>query len=268
MTLLNRASWVGVVAALSLVACVGRAAAPGTATASSTFVAGALNLQATIGVTSASVVCPPEAPAGAVECRARTGTARVPGLGSISEIYLWSYGAGLPPCPSTLVTPLATTGRLVVAGKGELHFALAQGARCVDQEPVRNEPQDFTITGGTGPYQGALGSGRVEPVLSAGVGSERWTGTISVPGFELDVTSPTLSGATSKTVRAPRGARSVRVTYKVMASDNADGEVPVSCEPRSGRRFPIGRTVVRCSATDSSANTGSASFRITVRNAK
>ncbi len=266
--LLNRASCGGVVAVLALVAGVGGAAAPGTATASSTLVAGAVTLQATTGVTSTSVVCPPDAPAGAIECRARTGTARISGLGSVSEIYHWSYGAGTPPCPSTLVRPLATTGRFVVAGKGELHFAIAQGARCVDAEPVRNEPQDFTITGGTGVYQGASGNGKVEPALSAGVGSEKWTGQIAVPGLEFDLTPPQLSGATSKTVRAPRGAKRVRVTYKVTASDNADGDVLLTCEPRSGSRFPIGRTVVRCSATDSSANTGNTSFRITVKNAK
>jgi hypothetical protein len=166
------------------------------------------------------------------------------------------------------VRPLASTGRLVVAGKGELHFALAQGARCVDAEPVRNEPQDFTIIGGTGPYEAASGNGKVEPVLGGGVGSEKWTGTLVARNLEFDVTPPKLSGATSKTVRAPRGARSVRVTYKVTASDNADGQVPVTCEPRSGGRFPIGRTVVRCSATDSSANTGNTSFRLTVRKAK
>ena len=266
--LLNRASWLGVVAALALIAGVSRAAAPGTAMASAAFVAGTLTLQATIGLISTSVVCPPEAPAGAVECRARTGTARVSGLGSVSEIYLWSYGGGSPPCPSSLVRPLAATGRLVVAGKGELHFARAQGARCVDVEPVRNEPQDFTITGGTGPYQGASGKGKVEPVLGGGVGSEKWTGTLDVPNLEFDVTPPTLSGATSKTVRAPRGAKRARVTYEVTASDNVDGQVRVICEPRSGGRFPIGRTVVRCSATDSSANTGNTSFRITVMKAR
>jgi HYR domain len=263
--LLERASWVGVMVALALAAGVSGAAAPGTATASATFVAGALNLQATIGLTSTPVVCPPDAPAGAAECRARTGTARVSGLGSVSEIYLWAYGAGSPPCPSGLLRPLATSGRLVVAGKGELHFALAQGARCVELEPVRNEPQDFTITGGTGTYQGASGSGKVEPAVSAGVGSERWTGRIAVPALEFDVTPPTLSGATSKIVRAPRGAKRARVTYRVTASDDADGQVPATCNPRSGSRFPVGRTVVRCSATDSSANTANAAFRIIVR---
>jgi HYR domain len=257
---LQRASWVGVAVALALVAGVSRGAAPSTATASATFVAASLNLQATLQLTSAGVTCPPEAPSGAIECRARTGSGSIPGLGGVSETYLWSYGVGSPPCPSSLVKPLATTGRLVVAGKGEINFALAQGARCVDVEPVRNQPQDFTITGGTGSYLGASGSGNVLRAF----GFERWTGTIVVPEREFDVTPPTLSGATSKTVRAPKGAKRVRVTYKVTASDNADGQVPVTCEPRSGSRFRVGRTVVRCSATDSSANTANASFRIIV----
>ena len=82
------------------------------------------------------------------------------------------------------------------------------------------------------------------------------------------MTPPTLSGATSKTVRAPRGVNRVRVTYKVTATDDADGQVPATCRPGSGSRFPVGRTVVRCSATDSSANTASASFRITVRRSR
>ena len=133
----------------------------------------------------------------------------------------------------------------------------------------QNEPQDFTITGGTGTYQGASGSGKVgERALGGGGGEETWTGTLVVPGLEFDVTPPTLSGATSKTVRAPRGAKRVRVTYKVTASDNADSQVPVTCNPRSGSRFPIGRTIVRCSATDSSGNTANAAFRITVRRSR
>jgi hypothetical protein len=166
------------------------------------------------------------------------------------------------------VKPLATSGRLVVAGKGELHFSLAEGVRCVEIEPVRNEPQNFLITGGTGSYQGASGSGTLERSLSGGVGSETWTGTVVAPSVEFDVTPPTLSGATSKTVRAPKGATRVRVRYRVTASDNADSQVPVTCTPRSGSRFRIGRTIVRCSATDSSGNTGKASFRVIVRAAR
>ena len=168
--LFNWPSRVGVVAALALVAGVSGA------TASTTFVAGVLNLQGTLRLISTGVVCPPEAPSGAIECRARTGSGTIPGLGVVSETYLWSYGAGSPTCPATLVKPLATTGRLVVAGKGEINFVLAQGVRCVDVDPVRNQPQDFTIIGGTGSYQGASGSGNVQPAVGGGVGFETWTG--------------------------------------------------------------------------------------------
>ena len=264
--LLKRASCVGVAVSLALVAGVSRATAPETATASAPLATGTLSLQATQRVLSPLVPCAPQAPPDAVdECRSRTGSGSMSGLGDVSAKYFWSYGPGSPPCPSPLFRPNATTGRLVVAGKGDLHFTLAQGAQCVGDFP-QNEPQDFTITGGTGTYQGASGSGKVgERLLGGGVGRETWTGTLDVPGLEFDVTRPTLSGATSKTLRAPSGAKRVRVTYKVTASDNADAQVPVTCAPRSGSRFPIGRTIVKCSATDSSGNTASASFRITVR---
>src|SRR5262249_42306892 len=39
------------------------------------------------------------------------------------------------------------------------------------------------------------------------------------------------------------------------ATDNVDGNVPVSCTPAPGSGFPIGPTTVDCSATDSSHNT-------------
>jgi hypothetical protein len=47
--------------------------------------------------------------------------------------------------------------------------------------------------------------------------------------------------------------------------DGVDGAVPVSCQPRPGRRFPLGKTIVRCAATDSSGNTATAGFTVTVK---
>jgi len=228
---------------------------------------GILNLRGTLRVTSTPVPCPPDQPAdNTTDCRTRTGAGLVPGLGIVSEAYVWSYRMGPPTCPSDFLgTPLKTTARLVVAGKGEIHLALRDGERCIDQEPMRNEPQDFTITGGTGSYEDASGSGRVERSLGGGVGAETWSATLEVAGLEFDVTPPTLNGATSKTVRAPRGAKRVRVTYAVSARDDVDGAVPVSCFPRSGSRFDSGRTDVVCSATDASANTQTARFTITVK---
>jgi hypothetical protein len=266
MTLRRRALLVSASVAVALVAEERDAFAPTSATASPTAAVGTLDFQARFKMISTGVPCPPEAPSvGLVQCFKRAGTGSVPGLGGVSIEYVWSFGLGAPTCPSELAKPLATTGRLIVAGKGELYFALAPGAQCVNVEPVRNEPQDFTFTGGSGAYQSASGAGAAARALGGGVGAETWTGTLTVPRVELDVTPPELIGARSRTVRAATGTRRVRVTYNVTASDDKDGVVPVTCKPLSGSRFPVGRTVVRCSAADSSANTSSASFTVTVR---
>ena len=79
------------------------------------------------------------------------------------------------------------------------------------------------------------------------------------------MTKPTLFGARSKTVRAARGAKTARVTFTVTARDAVDGARPVRCSRRSGTRFKLGRTIVSCSAADTSGNVAAARFAIVVR---
>jgi hypothetical protein len=202
------------------------------------------------------------------DCAGRTFQGPFPGLGQVEG----RYNFPMHDCGQLSYRALAYPIRLTVVGKGEIHVAVAEAAACVSN--VVSQAQTFTVTGGTGSYAGASGSGTLTRTVGplngshGRAGTETWTGTLEVPGFDFDVTPPTFSGATSKTVRARKGAKRVRVTYKVTATDNADGAVPVSCLPRSGTRFPVGRTVVKCSAMDSSANTGNASFRVTVRPAR
>lgn len=131
---------------------------------------------------------------------------------------------------------------------------------------------DFTVKEGSGAYTGASGSGRLETkgtAGGAGSGTTRSTitGTVNAPGHEFDLKAPVLVGAKSKTVRASRTAKRVRVRFAVTGRDDVDGSTRVACEPRSGSRFKIGRTKVRCSSTDSSANTATATFTVTVRRA-
>jgi hypothetical protein len=227
--------------------------------------AASLDLHATFGLVSDGAPCPAGLPPGS-DCRARTGQGVVPGLGDVKEEYTWVFAIGPPTCAGALAKPLATTGRLVVAGKGEIAFALADGAQCGEVEPVRNEPQDLTFTGGTGTFAGASGSGKLEArSILGGEGTETLTGTLAVPRLEFDLTPPSLSGATSKTVRVPKKAKNARMTFKVTATDAVDGAVPVMCQPKSGSRFKVGRTSVNCEATDSSANTAKASLTVTVK---
>ena len=99
-------------------------------------------------------------------------------------------------------------------------------------------------------------------------GTETWTGTLTVQGLDFDVTRPTITGAANKVVRAKRGAKTARVAFSVTAQDDRDGALPTSCTPRSGSTFKPGRTRVSCSATDTSANTATAVFTVTVRKAR
>jgi hypothetical protein len=219
--------------------------------------AGSLDFQVNYPLVSTSVACPADVPPDTTECRALTVQPNypTPGLGAVSEsTYTVPLGLGPPTCPADLGKPLATTGRLIVAGKGAITFALSEGARCVDPEEAWEEPQEFTITGGTGPFVTASGGGTLVRYEDEFVGGyyETWTGTLTVPGLRL--TLPKLSGAVSKTVRAPKGAKSARVTFEVTATDDERADVSVSCWPRSGSRFPVGETWVLCAATDSSGN--------------
>src|SRR4051794_30583023 len=222
---------------------------------------GSLTFEAVLGMTSRPGPCPPGSPPEADLCAARTGSGTVRGLGKVSETYTFFVREG----DCDLV--FETTVRLEVAGKGELQLAADRyRGECISSS--LNLSRAFTITGGSGIYAGASGAGTVShqalATPSGSAGRDAWTGTLSVPGREFDVTPPTLSGAVSKTVRARRASKTVRVTYRVTASDAVDGSVPVSCQPRSGSRFRIGRTPVNCSATDTSANAKAGRFRVTV----
>ena len=243
------------------------AAGAATATGGSEFATGELALRAELSLNSILGACSPP-PAG--ECAARTGSGLVPGLGAVTEKYEFLVGLGPPSCAVGSGEALASSSRFAVAGKGEIHFALAEGECIAEQEPIYNQTQAYRITGGTGVYAGASGSGTVERGLGGTTangryGTETWMGTLSVPGLEFDTTRPTLAGAMNKTVRAATDAKTARVRFTVTARDDKDGVVPVRCTPRSGSRFRIGRTVVTCEATDSSGNSRRARFVVTVK---
>ena len=262
----------GIIAVLIGLAVI--AAAPlGAADLRSTTTTGTLELRAVLRLESVlGVPCPPDVPPGYL-CAARTGAGTVPGLGRVTDAYTFRTDQAPAGCPPQTVKVPGYPVRFAVAGKGELQVTLAENPECLPegggQFSGRDAAQDFTITGGTGIYAGASGRGRVTRALAnsntGAVGTETWVGTLDVPGLDFDLTAPTFTGATSKTVRAPKRTRSVRVTFRVTAQDNVDGTVPVSCVPRSGSRFRIGRTTVRCAASDTSGNSATTAFRVTVR---
>jgi hypothetical protein len=234
---------------------------------------GTLNLRAQIAFVSVPGDCPAGSSAAFV-CHSRTGEGVVPGLGRVTESYV--FIADNSPCTSAAYKVLTYSARLSVEGRGDLRVTLAETSDCIPELAVPRAQQAFTVTGGTGAFVGASGNGTVTRVAGPPgarvTGTDTWTGTVSVPGLEFenptDSTAPTIKGAKSKVVRAPRRASRVRVTYRVTATDDVDGMVAVSCQPRSGSRFKIGRTVVICTAADRSNNVATARFLITVKRSR
>lgn len=221
------------------------------------------------------VPCPTGYPA-TVACYAHPGApVAVRGLGFVNQSYVYPVDSGSATCPAGTFTLRPYTARLSVRDKGEIFLALGGVDACLDGPPtdtVLSPTQAFSVTGGSGVFAGASGSGVVtradirREITGHGSGKDVWDGTLVAPGFEPDLTPPTITGAVSRTVRAARTATRVIVRYRVTARDTADGAVPVTCQPRSGSRFRVGRrTVVRCSATDRSVNTARATFTVTVR---
>src|SRR5207245_5829827 len=80
-----------------------------------------------------------------------------------------------------------------------------------------------------------------------------------------DTVAPVITITTLNVRVEATDAKGAFVTYTLpTAIDVVDGPVPVSCTPKPGAQFPLGRTTTNCTAADSHANTNSASFSVDV----
>jgi hypothetical protein len=92
--------------------------------------------------------------------------------------------------------------------------------------------------------------------------------TIQLNTCSSDTTPPQISCPANQTaVTAVCGGTSQALNYPApTASDNLPGVTTV-CSPASGSIFPLGTTTVTCTATDTSGNTATCSFTVTLFNA-
>jgi hypothetical protein len=80
-----------------------------------------------------------------------------------------------------------------------------------------------------------------------------------------DTTDPVVSAGVNQTVEATSAEGALVSWNALTAHDTVSGDLPVTCDPASESTFPLGATVVTCTATDGSSNEGAASFTITVQ---
>lgn len=228
------------------------------------------SLHVALKFTGIAAACPSGYPSTA-ECHSRAGgPVAVPGLGFVSQSYLAVVDLAPAGCPEGTQKILSYPSQLIVKDRGRIFISVSASNTCADAGvPLLSVAQPFTITGGTGVFAGAAGSGEVTRThvgCCPGFGTDNWDGTITAPGFVVDLSPPAIRGAHNRVVHASRAAKSMRVRYRVTALDAIDGPLRPTCRPRSGSRFRVGRrTTVHCSVSDRSANLSRATFRITVR---
>ena len=210
------------------------------------------------------VECPVGTPA-TTECFrfVSFGTGVVPGLGKVTTAFTLIYDDYGSACAH-----VHAQIPILVAGKGEIDLA-TRSIGCINPNTPGLVPSsEVTVSGGSGRYAGASGSGVLDNQgianRSVGQRTDTWTGTLNVAGLTFDTTPPQIAGATPKAVKT-RAAKGTRVRYSISAADATDGPVPVVCVPKSGSVFRVGRTTVTCTAVDGSGNTAKARIVITVK---
>lgn len=83
------------------------------------------------------------------------------------------------------------------------------------------------------------------------------------PVFEPDTTDPVIICEADTTIGCADSS-GVAVEFDVKAVDNCDPDPVVTCDPASGSTFPLGETLVTCTAVDSAGNSAECTFTVTV----
>ncbi len=81
-----------------------------------------------------------------------------------------------------------------------------------------------------------------------------------------DLSPPEIICPGNMVVRIAQGQTSAPVAFASPRAQENCGDALITCQPPSGSQFPLGVTIVECTATDSSGNTDTCTFTVTLDN--
>ncbi len=132
--------------------------------------------------------------------------------------------------------------------------------------PVATDTADTSVTVRCTPASGRAFDMGTTLVTCTATDNSGNTATTSFSVTVRDTTAPVFTSAAGNVVSEATGTLGDSVNFPTpRARDNADNNVGVTCSSASGSTFPIGVTMVTCTATDNSGNSATTSFTVTVR---
>ena len=140
--------------------------------------------------------------------------------------------------------------------------ATGSSGALVDYTPIGIDKEDGSITPTCNPPPASIfpiGTTTVTCTVTDSKG-ESVSGTFTVT--VRDTTPPNIPAFQPR--EGVKDESGIQVFYEVTATDLVDGPVQVSCNYPSGYKFPIGVTILTCTADDSRGNHGTRSLQITV----
>ena len=197
-----------------------------------------------------------------VEARAINDAGQIVGVGTLSGS---AHGFLLNPYPQITTEPINQTA----ACEGSASFSVTAMPSPLAYQWYKGNPSSgsaianatnhvLTLTNVTGTQ-----SGPYYVIVKGAFGN---TTSAAATLTVIDTTPPVLSGCPANiTNLADPGLCSTVVTWtNPTAFDACEGVLPVSCLPTNGSRFSQGITIVTCTAKDSSGNSNTCSFLVTV----
>jgi large repetitive protein len=185
-------------------------------------------------------------------------------LGDTTVSCASSDAAGNSSPAKTFSVSVVDTTDPVLSVPGDINTeATSASGAAVEFSATATDIADADVTVSCAPASGSTFAKGTTPVTCTATDD---SGNSSEDSFSVtvgDSNAPVLSLPGDISVEAT-GSNGATVTFEATASDSIDGSVAVTCMPASGSTFALGNTTVSCSATDSSGNSSSGSFVVTV----
>ena len=193
-------------------------------------------------------------------------TARTEGAAAVVNDVIYAIGGMVPgssPTVALATTEALSTPPVNTFAPGGAFLGNGGGSNSLPTVQWQStNPSAAGVDGGGNAHANVPGLTTIVATASNGMSC---TTSNSCAALTVADTAPPFLGLPNNMTIQATGPSGATFTFFASANDSIDGQRPVTCSPSSGSTFPFGPTTVTCSASDTSGNTATGTFTITVQ---